>query len=475
MKYVANIGLEVHVQLKTRTKMFCACPAHREGDEPNAHVCPVCLGLPGALPTVNGEAVKKTVQVGLMIGSRINLTSRFDRKNYFYPDMPKNYQISQQYLPLCVGGGVEIVLADGTKKFIRVNHIHQEEDAAKISHWGDASGIDYSRASTPLMELVSEPDMSSPEEAVAFLAALKEMLLYADISECNLEMGHMRADVNSSVRPEGSDKLGVKCEIKNMNTFRGIQRALAYEIRRQTETLESGGTLRQETRRWDDEAGVTEPMRSKEYAHDYRYFPEPDLPPVVLDEATVEAWKAELPELPKARRARFEAEYGLPAYDAGVLVADRALADWFEAAAKAAGNPKAASNWVMGELLHALDEAGKPLAGCAITPDALGKLIGLVEKGKINMPAAKQVFAELFAKGGDPEEIVKQKGLAQVDDEGAIEGMARAAIEANPKSVADYKAGKAAALMFLVGQVMKASRGKANPAKARALLEKLLS
>ena len=472
--YIASIGLEVHVQLKTRTKMFCACPAHREGDEPNRHVCPVCLGLPGALPTINREAIKKTVQVGLMIGSRISRRSLFDRKNYFYPDMPKNYQISQQYAPLCIGGAVEIETA-GRRKTIRVNHIHQEEDAAKITHLAASSEIDYSRASTPLMELVTEPDMSSPDEAVAFLAALKEMFLHAGISDCDLEKGHIRADVNSSVRPEGTDTLGVKCEIKNMNTFRGIHRALTYEIRRQIDVLSSGGTLRQETRRWDDGAGVTLPMRSKEYAHDYRYFPEPDLPPILLDDATIEAWRAEIPELPAARRARYVRDYALSDYDASVLVADRAVADFFERTARASGLPKAAANWVMGELLHALDEKGVPLAGARVTPEALAALLKLLDAKTINQPAAKEVFAELFANGGDPAEIVKKRGLAQVSDASAIEAYARQAIDANPKVAADYRAGKQAALMFLVGQVMKASRGKANPALAADLLKKLLA
>ena len=472
--YEACIGLEVHVQLKTRTKMFCACPAHREGDEPNSHTCPVCLGLPGALPTINKEAIRKTVQAGLMLGSKISLVSAFDRKNYFYPDMPKNYQITQQALPLCIGGGLEIQTPNGPKT-IRVNHIHQEEDAAKITHLGHSSEIDYNRGSTPLMELVTEPDISSPDEALAFLAALKEMLLYAQISDCNLEMGHIRCDVNSSVRPVGSDKLGTKTEIKNMNTFRGIHRALEYEIKRQTDLLASGGTVRQETRRWDDAEGVTLPMRSKEYAHDYRYFPEPDLPPVRLTEALVDQWRSELPELPAARRARFVKDFGLPEYDAGVLTADRGIADFFEETARVSGNPKAASNWTMGEVLRALSDSGKALADTPLAPSALAGLIKLLDAKTINQPAAKEVFAVLFEQGGDPQAIVKEKGLAQVSDAGALEGFAAAAIAANPKSVADYKAGKQAALMFLVGQVMKASRGKANPKLAAETLQKLLS
>ena len=472
--YEARIGLEVHVQLKTRTKMFCSCPAHREGDEPNSHVCPTCLGLPGALPVMNREAIRKTVQTGLMIGSKISPVSAFDRKNYFYPDMPKNYQITQQALPLCIGGGVEIATADGGRKTIRVHHIHQEEDAAKITHLERSSEIDYNRASTPLMELVTEPDMASPDEAIAFLTALKEMLLYAQISDCNLEMGHIRCDVNSSVRPVGSETLGTKTEIKNMNTFRGIHRALTYEIARQIDVLSNGGTVKQETRRWEDAEGVTLPMRSKEYAHDYRYFPEPDLPPVRLTAEQIEQWRAELPELPAVRRARFIADFGLPEYDAGVLTADRAVADFFEQAAAASGNPKAASNWTMGEVLRALSESEKTLADTPLTPKALGELIQLLDAKTINQPAAKEVFQVLFDKGGSPADIVKEKGLAQVSDQGALDGFAQQAIAANPKVVEDYRGGKQAALMFLVGQVMKFSRGKANPGLAAETLKKML-
>ncbi|NLG36030.1 MAG: Asp-tRNA(Asn)/Glu-tRNA(Gln) amidotransferase subunit GatB [Lentisphaerae bacterium] len=472
-EYIPSIGLEVHVQLKTRTKMFCACPVHDEG-EPNTAVCPVCLGLPGAMPVMNREAIRQTVKTGLMIGSRISRRSTFDRKNYFYPDMPKNFQISQQAAPLCIGGAVEID-GGGGKKTIRVNHIHQEEDAAKITHMENSSEIDFNRASTPLMELVTEPDLSSPDEAIAFLTALKEMLIYAGISDCNLEMGQVRCDVNSSVRPSGTDKLGVKCEIKNMNTFRGIHRALAYELERQVDVLRNGGRLVQETRRWDDAAGITLPMRSKEYAHDYRYFPEPDLPPVLLDEATVETWRAELPELPAARRARFMADYGLPEYDAGVLVADKGVAEFFEAAAKTSGNFKAASNWVMGEVLRALGEKNIAIDEVQITPQALAGLIGLVEAGTIHMTAAKEVFQVLFDEGGEPSAIVEKKGLAQVSDTGAIDRFAEEAIAKNPKVAEDFRGGKEAALKFLVGQVMKLSRGKANPQLAAEALRKQLT
>ena len=472
-KYIPSIGLEVHVQLKTRTKMFCACPAHEEG-EPNTAVCPICLGLPGAMPLMNREAIRKTVKVGLMIGSEISLRSTFDRKNYFYPDMSKNYQITQQALPLCIGGAVEIEVG-GQKKTIRVHHIHQEEDVAKSTHMENSTEIDFNRASMALMELVTEPDMASADEAIAFLTALKEMLIYAGISDCNLEMGHVRCDVNSSIRPAGTDKLGVKSELKNMNTFKGIHRALRYELERQEQTLRAGGTLVQETRRWDDEAGITLPMRSKEYAHDYRYFPEPDLPPVLLTEDLVAAWRAELPELPAVRRARFIQDYSLPEYDAGVLVADKGIAEYFEAVAQASGNFKAASNWVMGELLRALGEKGISIAEAKIAPEALAQLIGLVDAKTISSTAAKDVFQVLFDEGGDPAAVVKQKGLAQVSDTGAIDSFAAQVIAENAKVAADFQSGKDAALQFLVGQVMKHSRGKANPQLAAEALRKQLS
>ncbi len=471
-KLIPSVGLEVHVQLKTRTKMFCACPVHTDG-EPNTAVCPVCLGLPGALPVINKEAMRKTAMTGLMIGSEIALRSTFDRKNYFYPDMAKNYQITQQASPICIGGAVEIEV-DGKKKIIRVNHIHQEEDVAKSTHMANSTEIDYSRAGTPLMELVTEPDMASADEAIAFLTALKEILIYGGISDCNLEMGNMRCDVNSSVRPEGTEKLGIKTELKNMNTFKGIHRALTYEIGRHIEMVTTGGTLVQETRRWDDDAGITLSMRSKEYAHDYRYFPEPDLPPVILDADTVESWRAELPELPAAKRVRFIADYGLPEYDAGVLTADQDIAIYFEAVAKLSKNHKAVSNWVMGELLRTLGEKDQTIADAKITPEALAALIALVDAKTINSSAAKEVFQVLFEKGGDPEAIVKDKGLAQVSDTGAIDEFAAQAIAANEKVAEEFRGGKEAALQFLVGQVMKLSRGKANPQLAAEALKRLL-
>lgn len=473
MNYIASVGLEVHVQLKTRTKMFCGCP-NAYGCPPNTNVCPVCLGYPGALPVMNAEAIRLCVMSGLMIGSRINPYSKFDRKNYFYPDMPKNFQISQYDKPLCLGGQLEIEVA-GRRQIVKINRIHQEEDVAKNTHGESSSEIDFNRAGTPLMELVTEPDLHSADEAFAFLQALKQMLLYGNISDCNLEEGNLRCDVNCSVRPEGQDKLGTKTEIKNMNTFKGVHRALSYEIKRQMDVVRQGGRIQQETRRWDDLAGVTLPMRSKEYAHDYRYFPEPDLMPVVLADAQVARWQAELPELPARRHQRFISEWGLPEYDAGVLVADKAIADYFEQAARLSGNFKAVSNWIMTEMLRALAEKEMEIAAARITPEALAALVKLVDQKAINMPVAKEVFNILFEKGGDPAAIVKEKGLAQVSDAGALEAIADQAIHANPGPVADYRAGKQPALQFLVGQVMRLSKGKANPQIAADILKRKLA
>lgn len=472
MSYIASIGLEVHVQLKTRTKIFCGC-RNEFGGEPNTFVCPVCLGYPGSMPSVNEEAIRLTVISGLMIGSRISEYSKFDRKNYFYPDMPKNYQISQYDKPLCIGGSVGISVG-GVPKTINVTRIHLEEDVGKNMHFESSSGVDFNRAGTPLMEIVSEPELSTPDEAFEYLLALKQILVYGGVSECNLEQGNMRCDVNVSVRPEGTDQLGTKAEIKNMNTFKGVRAALQYEIRRQIAALEKGGRIAQETRRWDPDAGVTESMRSKEYAHDYRYFPEPDLMPVVIGAERVAEWRKQIPELPQARRERFVSEYGIPEYDAGVLVADKAVADFYEATAKGCGNAKAASNWVMTEMLRCLSEKELEIGQARITPRALADLIKLVDGKTLNMPGAREVFAVLFERGGDPAAIVKERGMAQVSDTGAIDAFVEQAIAANAKSVEDFKAGKTAALQFLVGQVMRLSKGKANPQVVQEALKKRL-
>ncbi len=474
MDYEVVIGLETHVQLKTHTKMFCGCSTSF-GASPNAHVCPVCLGYPGALPSMNYEAIKYTVKAGRMLGCRIAEYAKFDRKNYFYPDSSKNYQITQLDYPLCLGGGVEIVGEGGAKKTVRLHHIHLEEDVGKLTHRPGCSGVDFNRAGTPLMEIVSEPDMRSADEAIAYLTALREMMIYAGVSECNLEEGNMRSDVNISIRPRGQEAYGTKIEIKNMNTFSGIHAALLYEIERQKAALNAGQTLRQETRRWDTETFETLVMRSKENADDYRYFPEPDLMPIALTQEMIDDWTKDLPEAPAKRRERMIAEYGIPEYDAGVLSADRALADFFEAVAKRCGNGKLASNWVMAEVLALTAKTGVALGESALTAEALGDLLKLLDGKTINGPTAKALLPELFEKGGDPAAIVKERGLGQVSDTGAIAAFVDAVLEANPKVVADYRAGKQAALGFLVGQVMKQSKGKASPQLVQDLLRQKLA
>ena len=464
MEYESTIGLETHVQLRTKTKMFCSCLL-KTGCEPNTNVCPVCLGYPGALPVMNREAVKLTVMSGLMLGCRVNPHATFDRKNYFYPDMAKDYQISENGSPLCIGGGVEITRPDGTKKLIRINHIHLEEDAAKINHYASTSGVDFNRGGTPLMEIVSEPDMESADDAIAYLTALREMLVYAGVSDCNLEEGNMRSDVNISIRPKGAKELGTKVEIKNMNSFSGIHAALEHEARRQRECVAHSIPIVQETRRWDPEAMETASMRSKENAHDYRYFPEPDLVPVELSKAEVEEWRALLPELPERRRARMVEEYGIAEYDAGVLSQHKENADWFEAAAKGLDRKlaKQLCNLFMGDVMALMNASGKAIGECAMKPADLAALVRLAAAGTINGPTLKELLPEIFEKGGDPEAIVKERGLGAVSDASALEAFVEQAIAANPKSVADFKAGKKAAAGFFVGQVMKLSKGKADP------------
>jgi aspartyl-tRNA(Asn)/glutamyl-tRNA(Gln) amidotransferase subunit B len=469
---IASIGLEVHVQLRTKSKMFCGCP-NRFGDEPNRSVCPVCLGYPGALPVINAEAIRLTVMTGMLLGCRINLKNKFDRKNYFYPDQAKNYQISQYDQPLCEGGRLEVQLKDRTK-VIRITRIHLEEDVAKNTHFADGSGIDFNRAGTPLMEIVTEPDMENEDEAFAFLTALKQMLAYGNISDCNLEQGNIRCDINTSVRPTRESPLGTKVEIKNMNTFRGAHRALAYEIQRQIREVQRGRAIPQETRRWDDDAGSSSSMRTKEYAHDYRYFPEPDLLPVELTQSQVDKWRSTLPEMPVARRERMIKEYGIPEYDAGVLAAYRQVADFFEETARLSGKGKAASNWMMTEMLRLLSATGGEIGQVRITPAALAELIKLVDTKTINQPAAKEVFAMLFEQGGDPATIVKEKGLVQVSDTGALQELIDKVLSEHDRSVQDFKAGKEAALQFLIGQVMRVSKGKANPQIAKELLLKTI-
>jgi aspartyl-tRNA(Asn)/glutamyl-tRNA(Gln) amidotransferase subunit B len=422
---------------------------------------------------LNEEAVRLTVVTGLMLGCRINTFSKWDRKNYFYPDMPKNYQISQYDQPLCEGGSLEIE-SGGQRKVIGLTRIHLEEDVGKSTHLPGLSVVDFNRAGTPLMEIVTEPDLTSADEAMAFLLTLKQILLYGGVSDCNLEQGNLRCDVNCSVRPDGREELGAKVEIKNMNTFKGVHRALAHEIARQTRMLAQGHGITQETRRWDDEGGATAAMRTKEYAHDYRYFPEPDLVPVQISEAQLSTWRAKLPEQPRQRRERLVREFGIPEYDAGVLCADKAVADFYEEACRLSGNAKAVSNWIMTDLLRALGAAEGEIGRLRIAPAALAGLVKLVDDKVINMPSAREVFNALVAEGGDPERIVEERGLAQVSDSGELEAMADEAIRQNVKSVEDYRKGKVAALKFLIGQVMKQSRGKANPQRVEEILRNRL-
>lgn len=482
MKYCTTIGLEVHAQLRTRSKMFCGCPVEF-GAAPNSHTCPTCLGLPGALPAMNAEALRLTILTGLMLDCAIAPVSHFDRKNYFYPDMPKNYQITQYARPLCENGRVPLhdlaYPKDAQKnitspdKKIPLVRIHLEEDVARSFHLESSTGIDFNRAGTPLMEIVTQPEINSPEEAFAFLTALKQILIYGSVSYADMEKGQLRCDCNISVRPEGQDELGAKIEIKNMNSISGVRRALAYEIRRQTLALERAEPLQQETRGWDDAAGETFLMRTKESAHDYRYFPDPDLVPVRTDGLLKEA-RGRMPELPRARRARFVEQYGVSEYDAGVLANDLELAGYFEIAAKGARKPKSVANWILNDLQSALANDGCSVADCPVSPDALVELVNLVEAGTISGKQAKEVFAEMFASGKMATAIVKEKGIEQLSDVTAIEALCDQVIAANPKPAADFKAGHAASLNFLKGQVIKLSKGTANPAIVGEILERKL-
>jgi aspartyl-tRNA(Asn)/glutamyl-tRNA(Gln) amidotransferase subunit B len=482
MKYVATIGLEVHVQLKTRSKMFCASPVEF-GAPPNAHTCPVCLGLPGALPVMNHDALRMTVLTGLMLDCDIAPICKFDRKNYFYPDMPKNYQISQYDMPLCSNGSVPLhdlaYPKDAQKsiatpdKEVHLVRIHLEEDVAKSFHFETTTGIDFNRAGTPLMEIVTQPEISSPEEAFAFLTSLKQILIYGEVSDADMEKGQLRCDCNVSVRSENQAELGAKIEIKNMNSISGVRRALTFEIQRQIDALEGGDKLQQETRGWDDAVGETFLMRTKESAHDYRYFPDPDLVPVKTDVLLADV-RPRVPELPKAKRARFVEEYQITPYDAGVLADDVDLARYFETAAKGVKKPKSVANWILNDLQSALSSAGKTINDCPIPPEALDELVNLIESGKISGKQGKEVFTEMFSTRKGAAAIVKEQGIEQLNDTSAIEKFCDEVIEANPKPAADFKAGNAASLNFLKGQVMKLSKGKANPQLAGEILERKL-
>src|SRR6266513_2250165 len=482
MKYLTTIGLEVHAQLRTQSKMFCTCPVEF-GAEPNSHTCPICLGLPGALPVMNEEALRLTVLTGLMLDCDIADVSNFDRKNYFYPDMPKNYQISQYDMPLCTNGKVplhELAYPKDAQKDIAVPdkevhlvRIHLEEDVAKSFHFETTTGIDFNRAGTPLMEIVTQPEVTSPEEAFAFLTSLKQILIYCGVSDADMEKGQLRCDCNVSVRPEKQAELGAKIEIKNMNSISGVRRALAFEIQRQTEALERGEKLQQETRGWDDATGETFLMRTKESAHDYRYFPDPDLVPVKSEVLLADA-RARVPELPKAKRTRFVDQYQVSPYDASVLANDLDLARYFEAAVKGAKKPKNVANWILNDLQNALSTAGKAINDCPIPPEALDELVNLVDSGKISGKQGKEVFAEMFASGRGAAAIVREKGIEQLSDASVIDELCDQVIAANPKPAADFKAGHVASLNFLKGQVMKLSKGKANPQLAGEILERKL-
>jgi len=472
MKYEATIGLETHVMQNTETKMFCACK-YEYGAEPNTHVCPVCLGYPGALPVMNEKAIELCCKAGLLLGCQINPNSKWDRKNYFYPDMSKNYQISQAGDPLCIGGQLEVEVG-GEMKTFTIERIHQEENAAKNTHVAGASLVDYNRAGTALMEIVSNPCMSSSDDAIAYMTAIKQIMQYGGISNCDQEKGQMRSDVNVSVRPIGQEKLGSKVEIKNMNSFAFIKDAIEYEIDRQIAVLESGGKVDQETRGYDPDRGETFVQRTKEDAHDYRYFPEPDLMPVRIPAEQIEKWRSELPELPKQRRARYVSELGLPEYDAGILTADKAVSDWFDKCLQFTKNAKAVSNFIMGEMMRLLSEQNLSINDSKMTPEKLAEIIALIDAKTISTGAGKQVFEIIFNEGGDPKTIVEEKGLAQVSDDSALEQWADEAIANNPKPVEEYQAGNAASINFLMGQVMKASRGKANPGAVMQMLKQKL-
>jgi aspartyl-tRNA(Asn)/glutamyl-tRNA(Gln) amidotransferase subunit B len=477
-RYEAVIGLEVHAQLLTATKAFCACST-RFGDAPNSNTCPVCLGLPGALPVLNRRALELAIRASLALNSAVQDRSIFARKNYFYPDLPKGYQISMYELPLATAGFLEIDTEEGRKR-IGITRLHMEEDAAKNLHEGfpDSdrySYIDFNRCGTPLIEIVSEPDLRAPAEAYAYLTALKQILEYTEVSDCNMDEGSLRCDANVSVRLRGAAKFGTKAEVKNLNSFRYLQRALEHEIERQIGVLEAGGKIAQETRLYNVAAGRTESMRSKEFAHDYRYFPDPDLLPVRVDPVLREQVRSEMPELPEAKRNRFVSDYGITPYDAGLLAATRDLADYFEASVRAGAPAKAAANWIATELLRQLKESGKEISDSAVKPEGLASLLAKVESGEITGATGKKVFARMYETGKSPAEIIAAEGYAQISDTAAIEKIARAIVAKNADNLAKYRAGNEGVFKFFVGQVMRETRGQANPQVVNDILKRVLS
>ncbi|GBF10769.1 Asp-tRNA(Asn)/Glu-tRNA(Gln) amidotransferase subunit GatB [Tepidibacillus sp. HK-1] len=474
MGYETVIGLEVHAELSTESKIFCGCSTEF-GAPPNTHTCPICLGHPGVLPVLNKQAVEFAIKAALALNCEISRETKFDRKNYFYPDLPKAYQISQYDKPIGRNGWIEIEV-NGEKKKIRINRLHLEEDAGKLTHAENGEGtlVDYNRVGVPLIEIVSEADLRSPEEARAYLEKLKSIIQYTGVSDVKMEEGSLRCDANISLRPVGQEEFGTKTELKNMNSFRGVQRALEYEEKRQAEVLDAGGKIIQETLRWNEEQGVTITMRSKEEAHDYRYFPDPDLVDTIIDEEWIERIKSEIPELPDARKERYINQYGLPAYDAEILTSSKALANFFEETLNYTQDAKAVSNWIMGEVLGYLNAQNLEIQASKLTSKGLGDMVQLIEKGTISNKIAKTVIREMLETGKAPETIVKEKGLIQISDEGEIAKIVEQVLAKNTQSVEDYRNGKEKALGFLVGQVMKESRGKANPALVNKLiLEKL--
>ncbi len=475
MEFEPVIGLEVHVQLNTRSKIFCGCPTAFKA-EPNSQTCPICLGFPGTLPVLNEEVLRKAIMAGLALNATVSEYSKFDRKNYFYPDLPKAYQISQFDRPICSGGYIEVTTGAGTKR-IGINRLHLEEDAGKSIHSDEPgnrlSYLDFNRSGMPLAEIVSEPDMRSAEEAYEYLQNLRTIMKYLDVSDCNMEEGSLRCDVNISLREKGASKLGEKVEVKNLNSFKAVKTAIEFEIRRQAGILEDGGSIVQETRLWDADRGMSFSMRSKEEAHDYRYFPDPDLPPIKPGAEYVTKIRESIPELPGPRRERFIAEYGLSAYDAGVLTSARPLADYFESVVKHGAAPKKASNWIQSELLARVDNL-ENVGSFTVKPEMLTALLALIDDDTISGKIAKTVFDEMVQTGADPSDIVREKGLVQLTDMGAIESIIDRVIAENPESVADYKSGKERALKFLMGQAMKESKGKANPRIVNDLLLKKL-
>lgn len=478
MKYEAVIGLEVHTELQTTTKIFCSCRTSF-GADPNTNVCPVCLGLPGVLPVLNKKVLEYAVRAGLALNCEISRFSKFDRKNYYYPDLPKNFQTSQFDLPICEHGYLDVEV-DGEKRRIRITRAHMEEDAGKLVHHGtsitdsDYSLVDYNRTGTPLLEIVSEPDMRSAKEAVAYMEKMRAILQYVGISDCRMEEGSLRCDANVSVRPVGQKELGTKTEIKNINSFKGVERAIEYEAMRQAELLEDGGKVVQETRTWDEKEGVTKSMRTKEEANDYRYFPEPDLVPFTVSDEYIENIRKSLPELPDDRKERYMKEFGLSSEDAVFMTNDKATADYFEAAVAAGADPKAAVNWLMGEFASQLSTDGIEIDKAPVSAENLAALLKLISKGTISGKIAKKVFATMWKEGGNPDDIVKAQGLVQISDTAELSKLVDEVVGNNPKAVEDFKAGKKKAVGALVGQIMKATKGKANPRVINELLNKKL-